>query len=191
MAFSISSAVNGTLESFLTQYQPGDVEWVSITGSTPLLEALKNSDRQNRSDIANFLLDEGADATIQMPSGYNALHVLLGRADYRNPETDLNLLVRLLDSGADINAVDKKSGTPLQCLDELTLNIGEELVVPFYDVFFSRDDLDLFKKGSFGKSTYDMVREDQEFRPLRFERVEEYLREREVQSSNPEGELSS
>lgn len=159
------TAAGGSLEQFVTLYEPGMASsWVSVTGQTLLIRALANSNSRDRSEIVNFLLDEGADATVVMSDGYNVLHVLFGKASFDGPEfspenvdLDASLLRRLLDSGADINAVSKKQGTPLQYLCRTTSRLRDEAVAnPYYEIMFSREGLDLLKVGD-GKSTYETI----------------------------------
>lgn len=159
----MGAALTGDLSEFKSFYERGMAEsWRASNGDTLLTIALGN---KNRIQICNFLLDEGADASVTLPpEGTNCLHILLGRVPDKNirmpgvPEknaADLALLHRLLDGGAEINAVDTEVGTPIQYFTEGTMKLpSEEVATPFYDLLFSREDLDLMKIGAFGRSTY-------------------------------------
>lgn len=186
MATVWAAAGSGTLEDFLEVYKSGDLAACRRDdGRNLLTEAVGNTG--DRARISNFLLDEGADATtVVQPEGYNCLHILLARTPDKNVNmpgvieknaADAALLRRLLEHGADINAVAKKRGTPLQRASERIVNLpNEELVVPLYEILFSRPDLDLMKPGAFGKSTYESIWEEAALLPIAYEFAQRYLR---------------
>lgn len=165
----------GTLEQFLAEYDPSQANAVDGNGRSVLLAALGNTDPAARVAIANRVLDDGADAAVVSPSGANALHVLLARAKPDNPGETV-LLQRLLDGGADANAVMPKFGTPLQTLMD-RFELSDEQLAPFYDVVFSRPDLDLLKVGAYRLSTLDAARKARRLRAGLVERMEAYLRD--------------
>lgn len=172
----LGAAKRGTLTELRSSYEPGDALREFSGGSTLLSQALGNPDPTRRREIATFLLDEGADATWTDPrQGYTLLHVLLGK--YRDDVTppDATLLERLLDAGADLNAVDRRWGTPLQNLHEKAVTWGEASAAPYYDVLLGRDDLDLFRPGSFGLSTYTSAARTREQLPELWRRVQQYV----------------
>lgn len=169
------SASVGTLEEFKTYYQPGDALRRNGGGRTLLCEALGNTDAVNRFAIASFLLDEGADPTWRdRRAGGNLLHFLLNHVRAGFADTDMVLLQRLLDGGADVNESDKRVGTPLQLANRYAAE-GEFNVLPVYDVLFACDDLDLFSPGRFGFSTYDTAWKGREYYPVFWQRVRQYV----------------
>ncbi|GAB3293529.1 hypothetical protein GCM10027427_12600 [Pseudoclavibacter terrae] len=105
-------AEEDSLEAFLADYTPDEATFSLSTGDTPLLRVMLNPDLEARLRIAERLLDDGADASVTLSSGLNALHLL-----FSNREHDLDgeaaLVARLVAGGADANAVSKRHGPPL------------------------------------------------------------------------------
>jgi hypothetical protein len=181
----------GSLDELKAVYVPGLARtWrpsSSWQSDTLLHVALGRHDKEGRIGISNFLLDDGADATyIRRRNGStHTLGLLIDRADLAASAQDVALFRRLLDAGADINAVDKKYGTPVQWLGEKLMNVDESLGVPFYDVIFARVDLDLFKIGAGKKSSYRTAELDRDYFAklnegqfsILWTRVQQYVRE--------------
>jgi hypothetical protein len=187
----VGTARGGTLEEFRQFYQPGDATRRFSGGDSLLSNAMSNKDPVHRAAIANFLLDEGADPTWRRPKdGGGLLHVLFGW--YRNnaQEVDLALLRRLLVGGADVNAVNKRWGTPLQTLLEQTLQWGEDNAVHGYlPIMLDRDDLDLFRIGNFKRSTYRTSWVLRERRPVQWSLVQKYVADHGVQIPESEQDV--
>ena len=187
----VGTAMAGTLEEFMEHYQPGDATRRFSGGRTLLATAMSNKDPVNRAAIANFLLDEGADPTWRDPDGGgNLLHTLFGR--YRNnaQEVDLALLRRLLAGGADVNAVNKRWGTPLQTLLEQADHWGEENAEHgYYPIMFDRPDLDLFVIGNFERSTYRTSWDFRDEAPVQWRLVQEYVADHGLQVPEPDRSL--
>lgn len=184
----VEAAMVGTLEDVKGHYKPGD-ERKRFTGGPLLDTALGNSDPVNRFEIASFLLDVGADpAWYDRRDGGNSLHHLLNHVRGGFAETDMALLRRLLDGGADVNASTKRSGTPLQLVNRYA-GQGETNVVAVYDVLFARDDLDLFSPGKYGHSTYSSAWKGREYYPVFWQRVQQYIADHGLQV--PESEQVS
>lgn len=101
-----------SLVEFLADDTPDEVTFSLSTGDAPLLRAMLNLDIEARLGIAERLLDDGADASVTLSSGLNALHLL-----FSNREHDLDceaaLAARLIAGGADVNAISKRQGPPL------------------------------------------------------------------------------
>src|SRR5690349_2352237 len=117
MVTAVGAAMQGTAEEFRAAYQPGTAnEALDPAGRTLLHVALGNNDPASRVAIAEALLDDGADATtLSGAERYTVLHILFGRLTH-DFELEAPLLKRLLDAGADVNAVAADVGTPLQTL---------------------------------------------------------------------------
>lgn len=145
--------------------------------TTALRGAVSNEDLEARVVIAGQCLLDGADVTRVFGSErVSVVHVLLGQLSHdfeREPE----LLREILIEGADVNGVSTRWGTPLQTLAG-TAKFTDEELAPFYDVFFSRPELDLLKPGYRGWSTLEMVRRNGPRRAGLLARVEQYLTER-------------
>ncbi|MEU6077039.1 hypothetical protein [Micromonospora sp. NPDC047074] len=161
-----------SLAGFLEVYDAAQVKAEGKAGRA-LLKAIANPDPAARVGIVTVLLDDGADAREALSDGVNALHVMFGRARLA-PETEASLLRRLIDAGADVNAVAKKFGTPLELLIG-RFQYDDEVLAPYYDVLFSYDDLDLLRLGAFKKCAYDLVVSHQR-RPMLQARMEQHLR---------------
>ncbi|SCL71344.1 hypothetical protein [Micromonospora peucetia] len=161
-----------SLAGFLEVYDAAQVKAEGKAGRI-LLEAIANLDPAARVGIATVLLDDGAHAREVFSDGANPLHVMFGQVRLA-PEIEAPLLRRLIDAGADVNAVAKKFGTPLDLLIG-RFQYDDDLLAPYYDVLFSYDDLDLLKLGAFKKSAYDLVVSHQR-RPMLQARMEQHLR---------------
>jgi len=176
---AVGAAMSGTLEDFKQFYVPGTANQPTRSGDSLVMIAVGNSAPENRFAIANYLIDDGADVTWTDPRGkYSVLHVLVAQMVPKMSiaTSDCDLLVRLMDEGADVNQVATKWGTVIQCLHAKTMNLlSEEALVPVYDVVFARPDLDLFKTGSFGQSSYRTVWLWRDECPVLWERVERWL----------------
>lgn len=166
----VHAAQTASFSEFLDAYDPSQAN-AEVKGRSVLIGALTNTDAGARGAIANRLLDDDADAAT-VHDGVNALHVLLGSARLA-PEHEAPLLRRLLDGGADVNAVAEDHGTPLQLLMS-QFAYTDETLAPFYDVLFARDDLDLTMIGAFGKSAYAIAVKSKRRQELRV-RMERYL----------------
>jgi hypothetical protein len=136
MASLYSTVRRGTFEDFLPLYEADD------EGPTAwLLRALMNRTPRERVQIADRLLDDGADAAAIEPHDHvNALHVLFAEREH-DFELEAPLLKRLLEGGADINLRSPRFGLPLMMLRDMVALPRE--AVPFYDVVFQRPDIDL------------------------------------------------
>jgi hypothetical protein len=140
-----------TESEFLADYEPSLATWADKDGLTLLMRALRNVDPVSRVAIATRLLNDGADASASTNGNVNALHALLSVTAH-DFDAEVPLLVRLLDEGADINADSGgRWATPLQTLSR-TLKFSDQTLAPFYDVLFSRPELDVITPSSNGRS---------------------------------------
>ncbi|WPF82358.1 hypothetical protein SANBI_003712 [Sanguibacter sp. 4.1] len=179
MTAAFTKAKTGTLDEFLGVYSPSGASETGMGGMTLLCRALGNRHLDARVAIASRLLDDGADpSTVIPPDGYNALHILFGQAVH-DPEAEAPLVRRLLDGGADVNAVAVRWGTPLQTLADNQKYADDELA-PLYDELFARDDLDLLVPGAQGRSTLESARLLGDERADLVRRMEQYLTDRGV-----------
>lgn len=172
-------AQTGSMEDFLAVYDAGMAStWRDRTFGTLLECALTRSDVQSRVELATRLLDDGADASVLADDGGTTAHILMARHDHI-PHLEAPLLERLFDGGADVNKVVrvKALGTPLNALIG-QFKFSDEFFAPFYDVFFSRDDLDLVGEMMNGHSGMNILRKSGGLRPGLLRRAEEYLRAR-------------
>jgi hypothetical protein len=136
----IGKAKYGTFQEFLDLYKPGDAKQL-VNGRSLLLEALSNTKPEERYAIANFLLDQGADASFVDPDfGYGTEMLLIAAKRQDLPKTAA-LLGRLIASGANPNTVSRGGTRPIFGL--LNLSGSEDDLEPVYDVFFSQPNIDV------------------------------------------------
>lgn len=134
-----AALTHGTLDDFLAVYEPAYVSYDGFSGASLLSLAVGNDVA-----IASRLLDDGADVTVHHP-----VHVLLGRADH-DFDAEPALLERMLDLGADVNAVLPRFGTPLETIAG-AFKYRDATLTPFYDVLLARPDLDVLAPGLDGR----------------------------------------
>ena len=173
-------AQTGSVEEFLELYRPEmATSWDRTFGA--LLDCvLARVDAASRVQLGARLLNDGADASALADDGGTTAHTLLSHHDH-DPVVEAPLLERLFDGGADVNKVVrvKALGTPLNALKK-QYKFSDEFFAPFYDVFFSRGDLDLQGEMMNGHSGMNILRKSAELRPELLRRAEEYLRARGV-----------
>jgi len=161
-----------SVEEFFAEYDPEVTPFFRSpsTRQTVLFGALANRDPAVRVVIANRLLDDGADPSVVTMTGVTLLHVLLTHREF-DVAGDAALLQRLLDGGADVNRADRREGAPLAMVYRMPL--GDEEMVPFYEVMFARDDLDLDKPAAKRVTVRETILGDGGYvRP----RMQEYVR---------------
>lgn len=119
----------------------------------------------------------------QANADVNGRSALMGALTNVDPSARGAIATRLLDGGADVNAVAKGHGTPLQ-LPMSQFAYTDEALAPFYDVLFARGDLDLLMTGAFGRSAYGMAVKSKR-RPGLRARMERYLDMRGIETPAP------
>eukprot|EP01129_Flabellula_baltica_P009433 TRINITY_DN3852_c0_g1_i2.p1 TRINITY_DN3852_c0_g1~~TRINITY_DN3852_c0_g1_i2.p1 ORF type:complete len:765 (-),score=119.64 TRINITY_DN3852_c0_g1_i2:53-2347(-) len=92
----IHEAIQQGYMGYLDQYLPRQLELLDNDGQTPLLHAL----REGKHDIALYLLDQGASTLVNGINMFSPLHTCIYYA------ASLDVVKRLLSSGADLNARD-------------------------------------------------------------------------------------
>ncbi|TDZ77537.1 hypothetical protein DE4585_04932 [Mycobacteroides salmoniphilum] len=164
------AAQKASYEDFVREYTPADATWLSATGRNLLFKSVSNRDVKARVAITMRLLDDGADPSVA-PDNVNVLHVLF---DQRTHDTayEAPMLRRLIEDGADINLVSKRSGPPLAVFIQHGPSPESERV-PFYDVLFEQPNLDL--NAPYGNGTLrDLMFNSAWNLPLLRERVQAY-----------------
>ena len=168
------AAKRGTLEDFLTSVaeNPG-IDWKRF-----LPWALSNQDVAARVEIANWMLDHGADpARVNSHEGTNALHVMFGKREH-DYIGEAKLLQRFLDGGADINLKAPKWNLPIYAIIE-NYGLSDKELGPFYDVIFSYPGIDwdiiVGKPSGHPMSLRELVDRAAERRPDLHRRMHDYL----------------
>lgn len=177
------AAKDSTFAEFMDHYDRDEaLNYRGSGGRTTLLGAMRNVDPAERCEIANKLLDDGADASaISQSDNVNALHVLFGhRIVNHNLKLEAPLLKRLLEGGADINLRSPKFGLPLEAMEAIAAPESELEV--FYDVVFARPDIDL--DASIGNDQGSTLR-DLLTKNVPWGRVELERRTREYDAAHP------
>ena len=172
------AAHGGTYTEFMATYRSSDA--MGPEGSR-LLEIALGREPEVRVAMASRLLDDGANPATKDEDGLTMLHILVD-GHYHDFGAEAPLLQRLLNGGADVNAVHKKRGTPLETVASL-FKYDETQLTPLYDVFVARPDLDPLKISAYGHTVLSNIRRWD--RPLLAGRLEEYLRERGIDVPAP------
>ena len=105
------------------------------------------------------LLDDGVDPLkINTPEDRtNILHAYFDRQFVgMDHEVEAPLLKRFLDAGVDINLYSRRFGWPLTIM-VTNVDVTDEQLIPFYDVIFSGEYLDLNAVGPRGLKMGDML----------------------------------
>lgn len=144
-------------EAILAGYRSEDAVKVDpSSGKTLLHIVLDHADLDTRIDVANRLLDDGADTSAKTPDGLTAAHILLRGHSERDASREAILLQRILETG-DVNAVAKGNvGTPLNCLSKMT-NQTEETRFPLYDVLLNHPEFNPFTEVGRTKTAMDLL----------------------------------
>ena len=108
--------------------------------------------------------------------GRYPLHVLVGQNQH-DFDSEAVLLERLLDAGADVNAVMPGFGTALETA-AAKLTFSDRDLTPFYDVFLARSDIDLGGPGLDGRVVLVNLRKWYALRGDLVERAEALMTER-------------
>ena len=173
-----SALSSGTMEDFLAVYVPAYVHYNGYSGRTLLELALGNGNLEGKVQIADKLLDDGADVTVGIP-----LHILVG-GNPHDIEAEAPLLQRRLELGADVNKVTPKSGTPLEAA-AARFKYTDKTLTPFYDVPLARPDLDLLQPALDARPVRVNLRKCYAKRADLVERCESLLRERGIPVPEP------
>lgn len=164
----------GTLDDFVKAVEENpQVEWGQF-----LTWALRNKNLTARLEIANWMLDHGANpARVNTTENTNALHIMFFERthDYWG---EAKLLQRFLDGGIDINLRSPRWSVPLYVLVDNGGMLDEDLG-PFYDVIFSHPGIDWDAEAMKVKGAVRTLRYYADyfvkFRPEFHRRMEEYL----------------
>ena len=164
----------GTLEEFKEALAENpDFDWKHF-----FFHVLSNEDLTARVEIANWMLDHGADpAYIEPHEKINILHVMFTerKHDYIR---EAKLLQRFLDGGADINLKAPKWNVPIRTMLD-NYGLSDKELGPFYDVIFSYPGIDwdiiVGKPSGHPMSLRELVDRAAERRPDLHRRMHDYL----------------
>lgn len=151
-----------------------DVTVPDENGRSLLMDTLKNPDLDARYASTQWLLDQGARPGAPGSEDVTELHVLFGAKKHRIDE-DVRVARRLIDLGADINAVSPKFG--LVFCEVLWMKLTDEELAPIYDLWFEQPGpLDFTTPAKSGREPLGMARA-LPYRSSILERMERYVAE--------------
>ena len=165
------TAKTGTAEQFRAMFSPDQANLVNSNGSPLLAMALSNVNPEGRYEISNLLLGCGASADFHSGSEEEpALRILLGANEHDSAKTN-QLVQRLIQAGADVNARSNRGDGVLDTL--LNLPRGDESWIPVYDTIFEQGITGFETPNRAGVTPLVRARKLQELKPELLRRIEE------------------
>lgn len=134
---------------FYAIFDPSSVAALTADGRSLVMMALGNTDLASRYEITNFLLDRGCPLGGPGAEGTSVLHVLFGQVKH-DIAADALLARRLLERGADVNALDAARRLPF--LEVLGMKYTDDDLAPIYDLWFEQPDPDFTTESVHGLS---------------------------------------
>lgn len=154
------------------QGQGVDVTVLHENGMSWMMDTLSNHDLDARQSSTAWLLDQGARPWTPDSEGHTALHVLFGQAEHRIDD-DTRIARRLIDLGADVNAVSSQGG--LVFCEVLWMKHTDEEFEPIYDLWFEQPGpLDFTTPAANGREPFGTARA-LPYRKSILERLERYV----------------
>ena len=162
----------GTLKDVIEIFKKGDEKLGEVSRDSILFDALANNDSTARYEIANFLINKGADVKIVTEDGMSMFFPLFSLGWQDIVKTTI-LCKTLLEKGADITVIHKKEKTV--SFKEL-FNIGtpEMEMLPLYQLIFSQPGLPLLAKDKWGLTVIEFARRFN--RPIAVKMMEDYVK---------------
>ena len=170
----------GTLKDVIEIFKKGDEKIGDASGDSILFDALANNDSTARYEIANFLINKGADVKIITEDGMSMFFPLFSLGWQDIVKTTI-LCKTLLEKGADITTIYKKEKTV--SFKEL-FNIGtpEMEMLPLYQLIFSQPGLPLLVKDKWGLTVIEFARRFN--RPIAVKMMEDYVKKYNLKEEN-------
>ena len=164
------SAARDSLASFLEEYTPGRANETQF--SSPLIfSAMRNPDPQNRFEIVQFLVREGADLTAMTESGETLFFPLFQAENHCFAQTEA-LLELLLNAGVSLAVQDVTGRTALHWL--VLSSTSDDDLAECYDRIFAIPDLPFTLEDSWGFSPLSLAQKLPHRKAL-LARIEQYL----------------
>ena len=162
----------GTLKDVIEIFKKGDEKLGEASRDSILFDALANNDSTARYEIANFLINKGADVKIIREDGMSMFFPLFSLGWQDIVKTTI-LCKTLLEKGADITTIYKKEKTV--SFKEL-FNIGapEMEMLPLYQLIFSQPGLPFLVKDKWGLTVIEFARRFN--RPIAVKMMEDYVK---------------
>lgn len=156
-------------ESFMHLYRTGDEKKI-YDGRSLIFYSLSNSCLSARYEVSTFLLDKNVDTLGSNYFGQTALHVLLEQVEHNVHET-VELCKRLLQSGVNINAVDRNGQTALTYIARI--NKTDRELEEVYKLWLSHSDLNVCIVDKTGCTVFDYIKK-YPYRAELIKRLEQY-----------------
>ncbi len=151
-----AAASMGTFEDFLKLYKRGDEKRGKGIEDSLLYDALGNTNAKARYEIANFLINRGADVKVVGEDGLSLFFPLFSHAWDDIVKTTI-LCKTLLEKGADITTIYKDERTV--SFKPLLGNVRPEIeMIPLYQLIFSQPGLPLLVKDKWGLTVIEFAR---------------------------------
>ena len=166
-----AAAAMGTFEDFLKLYKRGDQNKKSSSGRSLLFFALSNNNSKARYEIANFLINKGADVKVVREDGLSLFFPLFSKGKDDIVKTTI-LCKTLLEKGADITTIYKDERTV--SFRPILGNLRSEIeIIPLYQLIFSQPGLPLLVKDKWGLTVIEFARRAN--RPIAVKMMEDYV----------------
>lgn len=144
-----------TKDEFFEHYNKSFIHEI-YDGKTLLQYAMGNTDINSRYDIANRLIDDGANVNVIDEDNQSLLHILCAHIEHDIKKTS-ELSKRLITLGVDINKLDNKNRVALQYIINMVKFSDEELK-PMYDIWFSQPNVEVNIKNAWGVSPLELAK---------------------------------
>lgn len=144
-------------------------------GKSLLMSSLGNKKSlPDRYAASHWLLDQGCRLGAPNSEGYTELHVLFGQVKHDVAE-DVRLARRLIDIGANVNAVSPRGG--LVFCEVLRMKYTDEDLAPVYELWFEQPvKLDFTTASAYGTTPLSLA-QNVPYRTNILERMERYAAE--------------
>ena len=166
-----AAAMLGTYEDFLKLYKRGDEKRGKGIKDSLLYDALGNSNAKARYEIANFLINRGADVKVVGEDGISLFFPLFSKGKDDIVKTTI-LCKTLLEKGADITTIYKDERT-VSFKELFNMGVSEIEVIPLYQLIFSQPGLPLLVKDKWGLTVIEFARRAN--RPIAVKMMEDYV----------------
>lgn len=156
---------------FFAVFEQSDLTRTTDDGRSLVMMALGNTDLATRYEVSNFLLDQGGPLGGPGNGGTTVLHVLFGQSKHDIVE-DERLARRLIERGADVNALDEARRLPF--LEVLAMKYTDDDLAPIFDLWFEQPVLDFTTESVHGLSPIKSAA-NLPYRKSILQRMEQYV----------------
>lgn len=162
-------------DEFIEAATDADLSALSPNGTSLLMAAVGNTHLDSRYATARWLLERGSALGPADSEGYTEMHVLFGQVEH-DIASDADIARRLLEIGADINAVSPRGGLVL--CEVLRMKYDDADLEPIYDLWFDQPVVLDFESPSARGSTPLSIARARPYRAGILDRMQRYISER-------------